>query len=202
MDWIINGVCVCVTWAVKPVWPTILSHHPRHEWKGLRARQRGNIRADLPAADNDAALLHMLSMTNRYVHWLRRGRFSLTWDKSLILSWIPPCCLTAVKWQKYAWIHSVVCGAPAGLLHWLPQSQKVPLSERKQTGEVWSKWRRVKGSAREAGLAEGKKTLAWIYLFIWFITRRPKGKFTKHKEAVEKGGIRKRATSTGKERKN
>lgn len=164
MDWIINSLRV--TWAVKSVWPTTISHHLRHEWKGLRAREGGNIRADLSvrtAADNDAALLHMLSMTNRYVHWLRRGRFSLTWDKSLILSRIPACFLTALKWQKWAWIHWVACGAPAGLLHRLPQSQKVPLSERKQTWEVFSEWRRVKGSA-EGRDSQRERTVAWIYL--------------------------------------
>lgn len=88
--------------------------------KRLHARQRRNIRTDLAlttVTDNNAALLHMLSMTNRFVHRLCRGRFSLTWDKSLILSRIPPCFLTALKWQKRAWIHSVACGAPAGLLH-------------------------------------------------------------------------------------
>lgn len=141
--------------------------------------------------DNNAALLHMLSMTVRFVRCLCRGRLSLTWDKSLILSWIPPCFLTALKWQKCAWIHSVACGAPAGLLHRLPQSQKVPLSERKQTREVLSECRTVKGSAQEAGLTEGKIS-SKSCLFIWLITSRPQGKVTKHKEALGEDGIRKR----------
>lgn len=179
MDWIINGLCV--TWAVKSA-PTIVSHHLRHECKRLCARQRRNIGANLSVTtvtDNTAALLHMLPMTNRFVHCLRRRRFSLTWDKSLILSRIPPCFLTALKWQECAWIHSVACGAPAGLLHRLPQREKVPLSERKQTGEVLSECWRVKGSAQEAGLAEGKKSCMDISrLVIWLITRRPKGKGT------------------------
>lgn len=95
----------------------------------------------------------------------------------------------------------MACGAPAGLLHRLPQSQKVPLSERKQTREVLSECRTVKGSAQEAGLTEEKNS-SKSCLFIWLITRRPQGKVTKHKEALGEDGIRKRAASLENDRKS
>lgn len=73
-DGLNNQRCACL-------WPTIISDHLRHKCKRLRARQHRNIRADLAVTavtDKNAALLHMLSVTNRCVLCLLRGHFSLT----------------------------------------------------------------------------------------------------------------------------
>lgn len=162
MDWIINSLRV--TWAVKSVWPTIVTHHLRPECEcqmfACETAQKHRSRPHIPQRPR---IITPLSFTGH--PWLIDSCIAGTeesWVSLEINLWFAhefPLVFRLLKWQKRVWIHSVACGAPAGLLHRLPQSWKVRLSEGKQTWVVLSEYSRVKGSAgfvEEGGLTEGR----------------------------------------------